>query len=500
MRTTKRSQVEATAKPYKLIDKRGGSSFFYSSGDRLFEASRQSSYRKQIPRVDKDTAQNLSTMGRRNLMSAARLLFSRFGPIRGAVMQMANYAIGQSFNIQFRGADKAWGEKMEAAIYEHDKICDVRGENFDFRSGLIQDLVSIIRDGDTNFILTETGSGWPLYQTIPAHRVGGYYAGDTVNGGPYDGYAILNGVILDEYQRPVAYRVCAQQSYSDEGAVDVPARDFGQYYRPDYQDQVGGITWLASAIIDAQDIADTRGYTKTGLKAEALITLIEENESGSPLDGNPISGGPTSDDTTAPHIETLDETIRYFRAGTNSKISAPNSQRPSQNAQDFSFEILRGAFESLGWPIELYDPTKLGGANIRLRVAQACRAIEQLQTLADKIARRKHLYAVAKLMAIGVLPFNVDWWKFEHQRPRNLTVDNGRDMKADLEKFNAGADSLAGITGRDGEDWQEVIDQRIREEKYIKEQSELAGVDPGRIRFLNNAPQPNDPANQPVDE
>jgi hypothetical protein len=110
--------------------------------------------------------------------------------------------------------------------------------------------------------------------------------------------------------------------------------------------------------------------------------------------------------------------------------------------------------------------------------------------LASAFARRFDIWRIAKLAKIGILPpLPPDFWKFDYQLPRSLTVDNGRDTKADIELFNAGLISGGTLTGGMGEDVYEVIDARIAEEKYINDEAKKAGVDPLRIRFLNNAPQ-----------
>jgi len=268
-----------------------------------------------------------------------------------------------------------------------------------------------------------------------------------------------------------------------EQFTDVPAQSFCQTYRPEFIDQSRGITWLASCINDLGDIFDIREWTRLGIKGVASRVIIEHNSSGQAPD-DPLSGGPTSRDTAGDlQFEKLEGgTILYARAGDDTKFEIPNDQRPSTNVQEFTFEILRGAFDSLGWPVEMYDPSRLGGANSRLRVAQAKRTLETLQNLADSIARRKHLYAIAKLIKLGVLPPNDEWWMIEHQRPRDITVDNGRDSKAELEALNNGALTFAEYFGRGGHDWQEQIVQRVAEQKFLEDECARAGVRVESIR------------------
>ena len=474
----------------------------YGGGSRLFDAgaplgSDQRIRKRRFPRTDYDTAGNVSEWSWREILSAARYLSANFGPIRESQTQIAEYSIGDAYNVQYKGRNRAWGLKMEEWIYEHDKACDVRGLPYDFRTGLILDLVSIIRDGDCATVLVEGPDGLPMYQSIPAHRIGLVPSAEPVlSEGKYKGKRIINGVILDEYNRPVAYRVF--NSMDAEDFQDVPAGAMFMEYRPEFYDQARGLSWLAPCIYDAADIMDLRALLKTALKAEASITLVEHNEVGAPqglgsaLVGGIVPGGENQQGNASPSVEYFDDsTVRYFRAGTGSKIEAPNSQRPSQNAREFSNDILRSAFAAMGWPLELHNPDAMRGANTRMRIAQAMRTIEQVQRIADRIAIRKHTYAIAKAIELGILPPDEDWYKIEHQKPRTLTVDNGRDTKADIELYKIGAKSLEELCAGNGRYWEEVVTQKVKEAAFISEQAMAAGVDPRSVQMLtpNEAPQ-----------
>jgi len=491
--------------PFKINDRRGRN--HQAGGNSLYSAATQTAKRRPMPRLDRDYHRNVSDYGWRELLSAARYICGRFGPVRGAIRQMATYAIGNAFAVQYYGRNKAWGEAMEAQMEEWDKVCDVRGPNVDFRTGLVLDLMSIIRDGDTLTLLTEGESGWPMVQSIPAHRIGKTYGMQEDVG---NGFSLVNGCVVNSYGRTVGFRVYNDDSLISDSYRELSARDAALHYSLDYHEQVRGVTWLAPVIEDVADLYDIRSFLKTALKAESSIALIEENEMGGPppvsagmqlvgMDGTDNLTHPDDSNTVDGSISTekLEEgAYLYFRSQTGGRISAPNTNRPGQDSQKFYFEILRGSFEALGWPIEFYDPSALGGANIRMRVAQGKRTVEQLQLMAKRIAVRKHRYAVAKMIKLGILPFDEDWWMLDHQTPRDLTVDNGRDTKADIELYKTGAISLEDLCGRMGSYWEDVQDAKIREEKRLQERCAAEGVDPNRIMAGNgnSADKPEDEA------
>lgn len=490
---------------YKILEKR--SSYGGITGSPLFEAATQNRERATIPASDYDTRINLSQIGWRNLMSASRYIFANFGPFRNAILQQAKLAIGQSFIPQFTGADRKWGDKAEEMLWNWHKICDVRGQPYDFATDLFLSLVSIKRDGDVVILQTETADGYPMIQPIPSHRLGSRWAPNIIMGpGPFEGMAVINGVILNEYARPVGYRFVDAYNLNqrDEDAANV-IHD----YQPDFFDQARGIPPAAAAINDYQDTKEIRDFFKIALKAEASIGIIEHNEKGGVPSGfNWITlntGDAKNATAAASYMEKFDGgAIRYFRANSGSKLEAMNSDRPARNTQDFSKEILRDAFLALEWPIGFaYNPETLGGANSRMVVAQIVRTTESNQTLAKGIALRVDAWAVAKFIKLGLLEPNDEWWKWEHQTPRSLTVDAGYDEKARLEAIKMGGLSMKDYYGANGEWWEEQIAQiKTEAEGFLTAANELAqttGFDKSVCLAQIQQRNPNGPPAPPAD-
>jgi hypothetical protein len=478
-------------KPFKGSRKKG----YSSSSNTLFESAKQSRDRLPIPQADKDSRKIVSELGWREIVSAARIIYANHPHVAGVIDQMVNLAIGQSFRIQYTGSNAEWGALMEEKVLEHDKICDVRGYPYDFVSGLKLDLTSIIRDGDSTNILVEGETAYPFYQAIPSHRIGSRnFTNNIVPDGDYAGLQIVNGVIMNDNGRAVALRIYKGDDSFDE-FEDIPIESCIFDYDPSFIDQARGISWLAKAINTLFDVEEIRKFLRIGIKAEAAISLIEENEQGQVMDPikQRISGKPTQDAPREPFVQDLYYGMyRYFKAGTGSKITALNSQRPADQTMRFDFELLRSCFESIGWPIEMYNPQYVGGAPSRLRLGLAVRTIEKLQRIALRIAYRKHLYTISKLIKLGQLPPVEDFYKFTHQTPRELTVDNGRDTRADLELYKIGAVSLSELAGWYGNSTEDVFDMKGKEGKLKYEIAERYKIPVTDIQLLT--PNANDPS------
>lgn len=474
--------MSATA--YKINDRRSSSG--YINSNQLYEGATASTDSPAIPRLDRDQPRNISNYGWRQLVSASRYFVENFAPVKGAIDQMATYAIGEGFQPQYYGRNKAWGERVESLLFEYHKVCDVRGRPFDFKKNLVLDLMTIIRDGDSFKLFVKTPDGFPMFQSIPSHRIGSpNYTTRTVQTGPYQGMFCSNGVIQTEYGRPLAFEIY-DDGYNSEPSATIGERDLKMTFEPKYYEQARGIPWLSAGINDLAKEKAIREFLMIAIEAESAHTILETNETGTPSPSTKslFASTPTAANPTAPTVQNLSGGVyRYLKSGSG-KLESLKSDRPHTNVMDFQFEILRGIFESLGWPIEFYNPEHLGGAPTRQRIAQAKRTLERLQGIAQNIATMEDAYIVAVHIQLGLLEPDPDWWMIKHQAPRDITVDNGRDIKALMDLYIRGLITMDQLCAENAEYWEDTMDQRIREEKRWQERCKEEGVDPDKIRTI----------------
>jgi hypothetical protein len=96
-------------------------------------------------------------------------------------------------------------------------------------------------------------------------------------------------------------------------------------------------------------------------------------------------------------------------------------------------------------------------------------------------------------MKIGALPHDPDWFLWDAQLPKSLTVDAGHQSKADIEEYRIGFKTLSEVYGKRGIDWQTALRQRIKEEKFLREECAAQGVKPEDIQIkATNGKQSND--------
>lgn len=431
----------------------------------LITAATQTGDRKNIPMLDRDTHRNITSFGRRVLLTLGRYLYWNVPAVRGTVDEIVRLTVAH-YIPQFEGEDQEWGAQVEEWMREHDKIIDVRGAPFNmntYRRNLVR---SLLVDGDRATLLTETVNGYPQIQTFPAHRIGCRNNETTVIGGQFDGARIIDGVICNDYGAAMGYRVLDESASTAVGTYrDVPARDMFLSFVPVTDDQVRGISELGLSAFNWQDADDARKFELLCQKLASSIGLLEMTEEG---DANPAqsliqtAATQNTDGTKATHaIETVDGiTVRRFKSGTGSDLKAFISDRPTQNQMAFRDDVIREALHSIGWSFDFsLNPTEIGGAPMRVAVAKINRKKDDIETMAVKPAQNRiDGYRVAKVMdnpertdkRVVLFKYNPQWYRWGYQGTADVTADAKYDSDVDIAEIRAGLSTKKSGCGRRG--------------------------------------------------
>lgn len=431
--------------------------------DRLVRGSRQQIDRQYQQLVDTDTHQNVSSYGRQLLATLGRLLFWNSSAVRAAVLEQAELAV-PFFIPQFEGEDQAWGEMAENWMFEHDKICHTRGWPYDM-SALMQNMVvGELVSGDEGVAFVQNEEGYPFFTPIAAHRIGSMDDRDMVVGGPYDGATQIDGVIVTPQLAPLAYRVRAGRD--GNGMTDVAARDMLLHFDPKVSDLVRGVSPIGAAAFDWDDLKDARRFELVAQKIGAAIALIEQNETGEADESKAMltSKGDVDSDlkVTRTAREVIDGVqVRYFKAGSNSKLESFSMDRPTPNQQAFRDDVLREALNGIGWSFDFsHNPTRAGGAQMRVVIDKINRRLDRTRALIEKARRRMDGWRLSCAIKLGLLPENPDWFRWSYQGPGKLTADAKYDSDVDIQERRSGIGTLAKSTAKRGDYWRDVRNQR----------------------------------------
>lgn len=494
-------------KPYKFYDRRGQNTGYSSANNQLIKAATQSTDRKAVPNSNYDIHRNVSSMGLRQLRNVGNYIFANFPPVHGALLEQAELS-ASTFIPQFIGEDKDWGAQAESMLMEHGRIMDLSGwpsDDCNYRKNLI---IGVRRDGDHATLLTENEDGYPFIQVIETHRIGNWSGDSVVADGPYKGLPMINGVIVNEFGSTVAYRVYDNPNFSNTYR-DIPAQSLILSFFPKYPNQKRGITDMACCAEFVSDALTSQQYELLAQMIGSSITLVETNEAGEPAPGasfvTPATAGSTTTGTPTGLItESYDGgTIRYIRSGSGEKIDSFSNDRPSANSQAFIATILRSAFAGMEWPIDFsLDPTKAGGAQMRVVVEKVISTILKNQALVEKNMRRIDGYRISKFIKLGLLPENKEWWKWTYQGPAMPTADAKYDSDIALQEIRGGIDTRARACARRGTYYEEVDAQRELETDSLlaraQRLSKKYGMTIQEVITLMNTPTPNGMPAQPA--
>jgi hypothetical protein len=421
------------------------------------------------------------------LCNKSRFFVENVPLVKSAVEEIATYAVGEAWMPVFEGMDVEWGAKATSWLSNWFNIVDISG--LDMHQVLWLSSLALDRDGDILCQLTYNESNYPFINLIGSHMVSG----------KDEDKRIYDGVKLDKNNKVISY----QLEYGDNQKTQINASDSILLYEPRYPGQYRGYPTLATAIADWQDFRDIQNFEVEAIKQAAATSFIEKNEVGgvSPYGqtGYFATGSESQINSPLYYRELKGGMTRYFASNDpNANLEQMKNDRPGNLMQTYMKDfVLRGAFNCLGWPMEIaYDMTPLSSAATRAVLSKIERKLLRRQSILWKLWIKVVRYGISKAIQGGYLPNNKEWYKWTCTYPKSPTIDIGREVKNSIDLYKMGGTTLSDIYGQNGEKWDQKVDQKIRERLYLEEQCKKAGVDVNVIQMLTPNGNPPVDANQ----
>lgn len=446
-----------------------------SAGSKQAGGLYQDSKIRQTPRLWKpsyyvvsSTPDAVTQYDRIDQVKMARVAFSKMPDLGGAIIQKNQWVVSAgAFCPVYTGTDTQWGEKAEKWLIEtFYPMCSTMGPNYNFQTLLYLSSIALDVDGDTGLLLTSATTGFPQVGLIPSHRIGQRNQFETiVKGGSYDGYKIQDGVITNSNGRPIAYRILGEKIDGSQD-VDISANDLQLLFEPEWSDQQRGISRIARSIADWEDQNDINDFLLRQVKLASSIGLKHKTEDGTG-NGSGFDVGVEEDVGTLKsgvQVTPINGGEIYFmKAAVGEDIETLKNENPSPNTEAFIARIQKRAMYSIGWQQELLDPSKIGGASVRLIQDLTRKSISSRQSTIEKRAKLIVNYAIAKAIKLGYLPPNKEWFKWSFTKGAMLSCDFLNENKADIENLKIGSTTLANICSKNGNDWMAIRNQSQRE-------------------------------------
>jgi hypothetical protein len=147
--------------------------------------------------------------------------------------------------------------------------------------------------------------------------------------------------------------------------------------------------------------------------------------------------------------------------------------------EKFHDRLIRSALAGVRWPMAMVWKSSGQGTAERQEVVRARRAIEQRQATLKKVARRIISYAVGKAIDNGELRAFKRFWDVDFTLPPRLTVDDGREAKALLDRYEKGELNMSELQGYKGKTLQDHYRERATDaaerKRIAREVSEATG-------------------------
>lgn len=476
------------AQGFRNFMNRGGSNEFYAGG-----ATDQRRFGRG--KLARDIADIMTENRQKMQLGDSRYIYQSSSTVSGAVRQKADYVYGNSWQLQSHSKNADFKEAVEADFKKIDSLIDMRGAGFSFRKSIWLGSKTLDVDGDYFLLLTEDPkTGFPKIQHLEAHRVGDFENSQDcrVNEGKFKGLQLQQGVIVDEFQKPVGVRI--KDDSNALGWRDVNANGVIHVCDHEWFSATRGQPTVAAAILDWYDVSEAKDAQKIKVKVQSALTLIESNETGTRDGGNPLIS-PQASSGARFQTELVDAgLIRYIKNG--GALTAHTANDPSDGWLKFIENVETSALYAMRWRREMLDSHKVGGAGVRAFQNDINKSINHRCEVLSDPHKRAALYIIAKRAKMGAYELPDDWYKIGFTKPAEFTVDEGRMRGADIEDLRAGLTTEDAIVEARGVDYEDLLRRRARNINLKKQIAKEENVDVSDFGTLAKPGDPVEPKNE----
>ena len=438
-----------------------------------FDAAKISRARPQA-RTNMPAEQIGGTTERVRLMNRARDLDDNFSTVRAILTHFVVHVAG-SLAYQARTGDAKLDETIEAYLNEWFKSCDITARH-DLQTLTQLAFRAMLVDGDCGIVIARHNGALRL-QTVTADRIGKDIDADV------NDPLLVGGIKLDVTGRPISYQIYNRDKsgrYLDPREIKAElVCHIANFTRPD---EYRGRSALAAILNDAQDVADLIEYEKMAARWASSQAGVVKTEYGAEEEIASVLRGDKDQFGNDIKLTALEPgRINYLGTGESMEVFA-NNNRPAQAFANFVRYLEDRMCRALGTSARVVLDRSSAGPEARKDLRQAERTFAFWRThleshFLNKVVRLVLLDAAAK----GDLPARAEINRGQWQWPGSVSIDAGRDARADIELWRMGLTTAAELYGEQGHDWQASLKQRAKEAFYINELAKELEVWPEQI-------------------
>jgi len=419
-----------------------------------------------------DQRRDLTPSRRSDLVKKMRHGERNSGLVRQMVNDLVLYTVGDGIRPQAHTADAAWNATAEAYFAEKSRKIDITGR-YSFNDILRIAERRWVLDGDFFLAKVRDGNGSAKLQGIESHRVGNPIGAQVPD-------RMHDGIQFGAYGEIVGYNIYR----SDGSSRLIFAQAMMMVHDPEFISGARGLPLLAHSWNSLQDGMEMMALERTAVKDHADIVRVLKRNGGEfgPDLASELASNPNA---TLAMGQGLGGKFVALEPGEDIDLKASN--RPNSNFDPFIRMTKDDA--SMGvMPLDFIDPSKIGGASVRLTVAKMDRiAGRHQQILIDSICLPTWGFIIGDAIARGELPSIDGWQKVSWTTPKRVTVDAGREAANDRADVEMGLLSMSELYSQRGLDFREEMEKRAQDMTFIKDLAERNGLPFELLYRMTNA-------------
>ena len=513
------------------FDNRGN--FYGGYGTLMKTPSQLGGDMRPISRPRAKTYEAISAWQRREMVDVSRVIAAGVQNIRTALIQAGEFSIGDSWHIKYTGTNKAWGKKRDKSFNEgFFRNCNSRGRQCDWWSTLRQlnwtrkvhadygilfdgqprkdpvtgkdidpsgqiqiitfDRISTSIIGGSQPGVVNPGNGLDRLKELP--KVQGYAYSSSVYGyaswpgiyiisdptSLFDGYRIIDGIIVDANMRRVGFRVTGFLEDGQPTYVDVPeAQMHFNFSSREQPDLIRGIPEIGYKIIPTMHLDDVQHLISMAIKLASALAVTRETSDGQPRTNRAAYDDECTDTSGNPiswkrPVQEIYPGLFELAVNNKESLKTLGFDRPSMNEEAFIARIETSVLHDL-WPRPLIYAGESARAGTRVTASQANTICTWDQRCTERDARWICDRRTEFEMRTGLIPYNdnlADPYDSVFTVPGKFTVDEGNDSKMRLASLGRCTISRGQICELDGYLAEEIEEQRYEEIERILTASE----------------------------
>ncbi len=287
----------------------------------------------------------------------------------------------------------------------------------------------------------------------------------------HSGRKVYDGIEVDEYLRPVGYWFRPDPMDQAGDSVRVDAQEVIHLYDRRRAAQIHGVSELAPIMQRVKDAKEFIDAELMAARIAACFAIFIRKASPGGFVGRMDAGSDGK-----PVQEIVPGMIQYLGIGEDVVEAKPD--HPQSTAKDFLSlqQRLAGAGMGTSYEVSSRDMSLVNYSSARQGHLEDRKTFGIFQQyMVDHFCRPIWEAFVESIVLAGLLKVSDFYGKRERYvsarwiRPGWEWVDPLKEVRASSEALQIGATTLEEVCGSKGLDWQEVLRQRAREQKYAEE-------------------------------